>query len=156
MQTSQYVQIVNSPSFIRNTEFESCVLMHHEECSLCGKVEPEPHAIVAVSVTTKDPRTDHRLYFPFYHLLCRDCHEALCLENAGIDILKNYQPPSWSLISDYLAFADIRPSGIAEFNDQDAVMNLVERINEVTDSWEAFDEISFGEYRHLVSDENFQ
>lgn len=91
---------------------ESKSLLHHPECSCCGK----PHqdkigGILAVYDTSKDPRSEIRNYFPYLHLACVVCYSkyesmfrarailsykfSAVPEFAG-EICKN--APQWSMI----------------------------------------------------------
>lgn len=149
------VQDIKESEFI---EWESTGLLDKGICSMCSCrfcEENKEHAVVAVCETTKDRRSDSRLYFPFYHLVCQKCFEKLDNEecendNEDFDLLA----PDWSMISDFVEYRKWRPSGMALLGQPDEVFDLLKYIFDNTDSWADFDYISMTDYSDYLPQTN--
>ena len=133
--------------------WESTGLLDKKECALCSKEFDDENCtakgLVAVSLTAKDQRSDHRFYFPFYHLVCKTCYEFLDSDYKPEDVEK-FNIPEWSQISEYIAYGDVRPSGLASLEDPDSVFDLLEKMYDETHTWEDFNYFSFGMYEDLL------
>ena len=152
MTTSQTIFTIPQIKNSQFVEHESTGLLDKGICSMCSCrfcEENKEHAVVAVSETTKDRRNDSRLYFCFYHLVCKRCFEKLDDEEKDVEFDDNdnsVKVPSWSLIEDYVEYRKYRPSGMATLDDPDAVEDLLKFVNHNTNSWEDFDYISWTDY----------
>ena len=141
--------------------WESTGLLDKKECALCSKEFDDEncpaHGLVAVSLTTKDQRSDFRFYFPFYHLVCKTCYEFLDNERNDMEFggitkvnTSNFNIPEWSWIRDFIIYGDIRPSGLVSLEDPDSVFDLLQKMYDETHTWEDFNEISWGQYEELL------
>jgi hypothetical protein len=122
------------PSFDR-AEVRSKELLGHSECALCGRIK-DPNAIVAVTDTTRE-RGERRIYYPYFHFVCTDCHDTL-VNHPVDDDYDTSDIPEWSYMHDYLLFSDIRPMGIARIFDTNAVRAMLDEVCDQCCSWDEF------------------
>jgi len=155
--------------------WESTGLLDEKECALCSKAfESNPaakefdsnsaaHGLAAVTLTCKDRRSDQRMYFPFYHLVCKKCYKFLNEEDEEEDeeeetpkkiltesIAARVTIPWWSKIEEYISHREFRPSGLVALDDPDSVFDLLDKMYDETHTWEDFNYISFGAYEDLL------
>jgi hypothetical protein len=137
--------LINTPQFSQYTEPESCALLSHTDCSICGHVMTNgPYGIASVPVSCKDRRSSSRFYYIFYHTVCESCFEVINLE---LDAVPTTNIPQWSLMGYFLNNRDDRkPLHSAAINCADDVFDMLKLNYTTFDSWAEFNDAAVGAF----------
>lgn len=137
--------LLNTPEFSQYTEPQNCVLLSHEDCSLCGHVMNNgPYGIASIPVCCQHPQSLRKCNFVFYHTVCESCFEMIGYELGAVPTTNT---PNWSLMRSFFEDNDGRtPLYQTEINDADATFDML-RYNFTTfDSWVDFDDAAMGAF----------
>lgn len=154
---SHYENFMQFMTTDNRLEPQSKKYLSKTECAMCSEeFFEDPTGMFIMSESCKDPRTDHRSYFPICQLVCKCCQTKL--EDRMFDgkdsNLSKFDIPSWSRVRMFFAYCDVRPSAVCSIEDPNEVEDVLDYIRDNTDSWEEYDEISGGDLIEEFENEN--
>lgn len=138
---SHYVRFTEYMTNDTILEPQSKKYLTKPHCALCSNVFTEdPFGMFIVSHSCKDPRTDHRYYFPICHLVCKGCYRHVddyINDDVKCDINK-LSIPEWSNARLFFTNCHFAPSATCLVNDIDTLRDVLIYINQRTDCFEEY------------------
>lgn len=132
MAINPFMRELMSQEFVKElSDPVSLIHLHqHPECALCSQMKELTSLVAACKTRQVDGR-----HFPFYYLVCEDCHTEMITRP---DKVKESNVPVWSTILDFFNRRDSRPFGIVPIKDLDLVEDMMSEMYMSTLTWEEF------------------
>lgn len=131
----------------------STIHLRHPDCGLCSR-EVELISLVGVVETRVNPRTGRPMYFPFYHLICRDCHTALggIADHFDPDEIDLSNIPVWSMITEFIDHRRTRPHDICLLMDLTRIEDMLSEMSTHVHPWAEYNNDALFGYQSYQSD----
>lgn len=127
--------------------------LYHTDCGLCSR-EVELVSLAGVVEKRTNPRTRKPMYFPFYHLVCRNCHAVLEVPAGQFDPdeidLTNI--PVWSMIMEFINHRRTRPHDICPLTDLDRIEDMLREMWFWVSPWAEYNDDSLFGYQPYQGD----
>jgi len=138
---SHYIDFMNFVTSSDILEPQSKKYLTKTQCALCSnEFTKDPFGMFIVSHSCKDPRTDHRHYYPVCHLVCKQCYKHVnnyMYDGVECDLDK-MSIPKWSSAKLFFQNCYFNPSVTCTIDNLDDVNNFMYYIKDNTDCFEDY------------------